>query len=164
MSLSAEQVVQGLQTVTSLMQNLQGVAQSITIVNLPLVLVGQGPIPQIISGLTSVVTTLQAQTAAMSSAKESYDDQASSISDAVRDYVRVSQATLNILIGKAGLSSQVPFVAAPLAAILRQLEASDDGIIYALTDKCPSKASDIRSSADSIDATQAKAVEVYSNN
>lgn len=48
------------------------------------------------------------------------------IFDAFRDFVRVHQALLNILIGKAGLLSGLPIVGQPVAAVLRQVEGIVD--------------------------------------
>lgn len=44
----------------------------------------------------------------------------------MKQFVRVHQALLNILIGKAGLFSTVPFIGAPVAAVLRQIEGVVD--------------------------------------
>ena len=44
------------------------------------------------------------------------------IFEAFREFVRVHQALLNILIGKAGLLQNLPFVGPPVAAVLRQIE------------------------------------------
>jgi hypothetical protein len=41
-------------------------------------------------------------------------------------FVRVHQVLLNILIGKAGLFQTVPFIGAPVAAVLRQIEGVVD--------------------------------------
>ena len=38
----------------------------------------------------------------------------------------VTQALLNILIGKAGILTQVPFVGGPVASVLRALEGVTD--------------------------------------
>lgn len=48
------------------------------------------------------------------------------IFDAFREFVRVHQVLLNILIGKAGLFNTVPFIGAPVAAVLRQIEGVVD--------------------------------------
>jgi hypothetical protein len=48
--------------------------------------------------------------------------QADAIFEAFREFVRVHQALLNILIGKAGLFQTVPFIGQPIAAVLRQVE------------------------------------------
>jgi hypothetical protein len=51
-----------------------------------------------------------------------------------RQFVRVHQALLNILIGKAGLLQQVPLVGPPVAAVLRQVESVVD--VSDLTARC----------------------------
>jgi hypothetical protein len=53
----SKQIVDNLKSLTEKSQKLQAPAQSITIINGPLVVVGQGPFPSIITGLTDLVTT-----------------------------------------------------------------------------------------------------------
>lgn len=48
------------------------------------------------------------------------------IFDAFREFVRVHQVLLNILIGKAGFLTRVPLVGPPVAAVLRRIEAVVD--------------------------------------
>lgn len=59
-ALTPAQIADSLKTITTQSQNLQGPAQSITIVNAPLIVIGQGPFPPIISGFTQIVTTATA--------------------------------------------------------------------------------------------------------
>jgi hypothetical protein len=51
------QVVSNIQMITQKSQALQAPAQSITIINGPLIVIGQGPFPQIISGFADIVST-----------------------------------------------------------------------------------------------------------
>lgn len=51
------QVVSNINMITQKSQALQAPAQSITIVNGPLIIVGQGPFPQIINGFVDIVST-----------------------------------------------------------------------------------------------------------
>jgi hypothetical protein len=53
----SKQIVDNLKSLTDKNKNLQAPAQSITIVNGPLIIVGQGPFPEIIKGLTDLVST-----------------------------------------------------------------------------------------------------------
>jgi hypothetical protein len=55
--LSPAQVVSNIRTLTQKSQALQAPAQSITIINGPLIVIGQGPFPQIITGFTDIVST-----------------------------------------------------------------------------------------------------------
>jgi len=48
------------------------------------------------------------------------------IFEAFREFVRVHQQLLNILIGKTGFLTRIPIVGAPVAEILRRVEAVVD--------------------------------------
>lgn len=56
-ALSPGQIVSNIQMLTAKSQALQAPAQSITIINGPLLVIGQGPFPQIISGFVDIVST-----------------------------------------------------------------------------------------------------------
>jgi hypothetical protein len=51
------QVVSNIQMITQKSQALQAPAQTITLSNGPLIIIGQGPFPQIIAGFTDIVST-----------------------------------------------------------------------------------------------------------
>lgn len=51
------QVVSNINTLTQKSQALQAPAQSLSIINGPLIVVGQGPFPQIITGFVDIVST-----------------------------------------------------------------------------------------------------------
>jgi len=61
---------------------------------------------------------------------------------AEKQFVRVHQALLNILIGKAGLFQTVPFIGQPVAAVLRQIENVVDVSLSTLVVFTPSARSD----------------------
>lgn len=52
--------------------------------------------------------------------------QSDAIFEAFREFVRIHQMLLNVLIGKAGLFSTLPLIGAPIAAVLRQVESVVD--------------------------------------
>ncbi|KAG9188327.1 hypothetical protein G6011_02250 [Alternaria panax] len=156
------QVVDNIRALTQKSQALQAPAQSISLVNGPLILVGQGPFPQIITGFTDIVTTAtvainQMQGMPPVAAGEPSD----AIFEAFREFVRVHQVLLNILIGKAGLFETVPFIGAPVAAVLRQVEKIVDTIAFALIDNVQSRASDIQSQASSLGGTLDTCIQKY---
>jgi hypothetical protein len=64
-ALTPAQVVSNIQMVTQKSQALQAPAQSITIINGPLIIIGQGPFPQIIAGFTDIVSTVTTSIAQM---------------------------------------------------------------------------------------------------
>lgn len=79
------QVVSNIQMITQKSQALQAPAQSITIINGPLIIIGQGPFPQIIAGFTDIVTTV---TVALSQMQGMPPVPAGSQSDAIFDAFR----------------------------------------------------------------------------
>merc|ERR1711977_790957 len=137
-------------------------AQSINIINGPLILIGQGPFPQIIVGFTDIVTTTTTALAQMNGmAPVPAGAQSDAIFDAFREFVRVHQVLLNILIGKAGLFSTVPFIGQPIAAVLRQIENVVDTVAFALIDSVQSRATDLQNQASSLGGTLNTAIDSY---
>ncbi|KAM7183294.1 hypothetical protein V8F33_013684 [Rhypophila sp. PSN 637] len=137
LTLTPEQIVDGIKTLSAKSQALQTPAENITIVNGPLILVGLGPFPRIISGFTDIVSTSTVFVSQMIGTPPIGDeDEATSIVDAFREFVRIHQALLNILIGKASLFNtvRVPFISQPVAAALRQVENVVDTIAFGLID------------------------------
>ncbi|KAJ8115825.1 hypothetical protein ONZ43_g4583 [Nemania bipapillata] len=153
-ALTPAQIADSLKTVTVLSQNLQGQAQSITIVNAPLTIIGQGPFPPIIAGFTQIVTTA---TTAISqfdgTAKITNKADADLVFNAFRAFVRVHQELLNILIGKSGLLTQVPFIGPPVAAVLRSVEGVVDSIAIFLINTVEVYTIEIESEANSLGNT-----------
>ncbi|KAH6675856.1 hypothetical protein B0J14DRAFT_626301 [Halenospora varia] len=157
------QIVTNIQILTSKSQALQAPAQSINIINGPLIVIGQGPFPQIISGFADIVSTA---TVAISSMQGSADvpagPPAQAIADAFREFVRVHQVLLNILIGKAGLFTTIPLVGAPVAAVLRQVEGVVDTIAFALIDMVQSQATELTNQHNSLSLTLDTTIKSYS--
>ncbi|KAL7780447.1 hypothetical protein CFE70_010470, partial [Pyrenophora teres f. teres 0-1] len=105
---------------------LQVPAQKISIVNGPLILIGQGPFPELIVGFADIVSKATLAIAGMQGmptvpAGQATDD----VFNAFREAI-----LLNILIGKAGLFQSVPFIGTPIAAVLRQVEKVVDVSFY----------------------------------
>jgi hypothetical protein len=151
-ALTTEQIVANLNTLTTKSQDLQAPAESITAVNGPLIVVGQGPFPvsdpisllqvtnktsglltydhtlqEIIRGFVDIVNTgsNDAQELQGTDAITNADD-ADSVYTAFRDFALVHEKLLNTLTGKAALFSDVPFIGQPIAAVLRQDESVID--------------------------------------
>ncbi|KAF5845933.1 hypothetical protein GGP41_008446 [Bipolaris sorokiniana] len=68
-------------------------------------------------------------------------------------FVRVHQVLLNILIGKAGLFTTIPFIGQPVAAVLRQVEGVVDTIAFGIIDLVESRAADLQREANNLGAT-----------
>ncbi|KAL6705089.1 hypothetical protein ACN47E_007348 [Coniothyrium glycines] len=160
--ITPQEVVSNIQMLTQKSQALQSPAQSITIINGPLIIVGQGPFPSIIAGFTDIITTT---TTAISQMQGTPPVPAGESSDAIfnafREFVRVQQALLNILIGKGGLFNTVPFIGQPVAAVLRNHEGVTDALVFALIDLVESRAADLKSQAESLSGTLETAINTY---
>ncbi|KAF3042102.1 hypothetical protein E8E12_002691 [Didymella heteroderae] len=156
------QVVSNINMITQKSQALQAPAQSITIINGPLIIIGQGPFPQIITGFVDIVSTASTAIAQMQGMEPVPAGQPSDqIFDAFREFVRVHQALLNILIGKAGLFNTVPFIGQPVAAVLRQIENVVDTIAFSLIDAVQSRASDLQAQAQSLSGSLDVCIQKY---
>ncbi|KZL63279.1 uvi-1 protein [Colletotrichum incanum] len=157
-----EQVVQNIRTVTTKSQALQAPAQSITIINGPLIVVGLGPFPPIIAGFADIVSTATTAIAQMQGMPPvPAGRQSDLIFEAFREFVRVHQVLLNILIGKAGLFNTVPIIGQPVAAVLRQVEAIVDTIAFGLIDNVQSRANDLRDEANKLSGTLTLSIDAY---
>jgi NAD(P)-dependent dehydrogenase (short-subunit alcohol dehydrogenase family) len=160
-AVTAQQAVENIKTLTTKSQALQGPAQSITIINAPLIIIGQGPFPPIITGFTDIVSTAITAIDQMDGTQPFAAADVTAVADAFREFVRVHQALLNILIGKAGILQQVPIVGAPVAAVLRQVEAVVDTIALGLIHVAETATNDIETQANSLGATLDLAIQKY---
>ncbi|GAQ91769.1 hypothetical protein KFL_008490030 [Klebsormidium nitens] len=163
-SATPRQLVDSIKRATQQGQALQAPAQSITIINGPLIVIGQGPFPKIIVGFTEMITELTTSIAEAQGAERLSGADTTAVADAVRDMVRVHQALLNILIGKAGLFNTVPFIGQPVAEVLRQYEGVIDAYLFQLTDLASSEAASktISGQQMSLDGTTTIAINAYS--
>ncbi|KAK3988382.1 hypothetical protein QBC44DRAFT_292940 [Cladorrhinum sp. PSN332] len=141
-ALTPAQIIDGINALTTKSRALQTPAQSITLVNSPLIVIGQGPFPKLIVGFTDIVTTATVViNQSPGTPKITSATDAAAVADSFRNFVIVHQKLLNILIGKSGLLTQLPFVGPPVAAVLRQVEAVVDTIAFSLLDLIEDSAS-----------------------
>ncbi|GKT86138.1 UVI-1 protein [Colletotrichum tofieldiae] len=156
------QVVDNIRAVTTKSQALQAPAQSINVLNGPLLVVGLGPFPPIIAGFADIVTTATAAIVQMQGmAPVPAGRQSDLIFEAFREFVRVHQVLLNILIGKAGLFNTVPIIGQPVAAILRQIEAVVDTIALGLINNVQSRANDLQDEAKKLSGSITLSIDAY---
>ncbi|KAL9943563.1 hypothetical protein ACHAP6_008705 [Verticillium nonalfalfae] len=156
------QVVDNIEALTTKSQALQAPAQSISIINGPLIVVGLGPFPTLITGFTDIVSTATVAISQMQGmAGVPAGPPSDAIFDAFREFVRVHQVLLNILIGKAGLFNTVPIIGQPVAAVLRSIEKVVDTAAFMLIDAVESRAEDLQSQAESLKGTITVAIGSY---
>ncbi|KAF2971020.1 hypothetical protein GQX73_g2597 [Xylaria multiplex] len=174
-ALSPQQIADGIKSITAKSQALQAPAQSITILNAPLIAIGQGPFPALIAGFQDIVgtgNTLLAQLSGTSpinkrDEKEHARDlsprgpDADLVFGAFREFVAVHQALLNILIGKAGLLEKIPVIGQPVATVLRAVEGVVDSLAIDLISITQSRANDLTSDANSLDNTLQLTISKY---
>ncbi|KAI0469018.1 hypothetical protein F4859DRAFT_488248 [Xylaria cf. heliscus] len=171
-----QQIADGIKSITEKSQALQTPAQSISILNAPLIAIGQGPLPEIISGFSDIVSTANAlialfpNTAPIEKRGEQVHARdlsprgpdADLVFGAFREFVRVHQTLLNILIGKAGILEKVPIIGGPVATALRGVEGVVDTIAITLINLLQSHAGDVESDANSLGNTLDLAIQTYS--
>lgn len=161
----AQTVIASLNQLSTAMQQIINPAQQINLLSGHLLVIGQGPIPEVITGLNSTTALASQAVGQISALKPLSGCDADAVADAYRNFVTVSQQVLNVLIGKADLLAQTPFGTQPLAAALRQFEASTDALAFALIDLLPDNAAGtaVKADADSLAATLDTAISAYSN-
>jgi len=160
--LTADQVVTNINTITSLSQGLQTPANSINILSPALFLIGQGPFPPIIVGFGTIVSDVTADISAMQTPETFIDQDATNIYNAFSAFITVHQELLSILIGKAGLFSDIPFIGEPVAQALREVESVVDTVALSLASMVPSYANQISSQTGSLNTSLQKAITAYS--
>ncbi|KAH8724418.1 UVI-1 [Phaeosphaeriaceae sp. PMI808] len=160
--ITPSQVVDNIKVLTAKSQQIQAPALSISIINGPLLIIGQGPFPVIIAGFADIVTTATvAITQMQGMSPVASGPPSDAIFDAFREFVRVHQVLLNILIGKAGLFQTVPFIGAPVAGVLRQIENVVDTIAIGLIKNVQSRANDLQTQANALSGTLTIAIQRY---
>ncbi|CAF9905319.1 MAG: hypothetical protein GOMPHAMPRED_003114 [Gomphillus americanus] len=164
MVLPAAGVKDSIIILTTKSQSCQGPANQITVVNVALAVSGFGPIPVVIQRLTDIVTTCGTTIQQFAGTKP-YTEKGDQdiIFEAFRDFVKVHQDLLNILIGKGGLvPALLPFVGPPLAAVLRQIESVVDTIAFELIDACEARSTDLTAQKDALDVVIGKTIDTWS--
>ncbi|KAK3180786.1 hypothetical protein K4F52_007877 [Lecanicillium sp. MT-2017a] len=160
-AIPASDVKKNIDTITSLSRDLQTPAKGLSIIDGPLLAAGQGNFPPIIQGFQGIVQTGSNALEQMNPDTYGGAD-ADMIFKAFRDFVKVHQELLNILIGKSGLFSTVPFIGQPVAAVLRAVEGVVDELAFSLIDMLESRTMDLQKEADSLSGTLGTCIDSYS--
>ncbi|KAI1131772.1 hypothetical protein F5Y10DRAFT_285694 [Nemania abortiva] len=170
-----QQIADAITSITQKSQALQPTAQSVTILNAPLITIGQGPFPPLIAGFADIVSTANVLIAQLPGTapiqKRGEQEHARGLSprgpdadlvfSAFREFVRVHQALLNILIGKAGILTTIPVIGQPVATALRGVEGVVDTIAIDIINLLQTHSNDVASDANSLGATLDLAIQSY---
>ncbi|KAK3292378.1 uncharacterized protein B0H64DRAFT_376920 [Chaetomium fimeti] len=158
-------VVENIQVLTVKSQKLIQPAKELSILNAPLLFIGQGPWPKIIIGLGDIVTTITLDVTAMSTGpKAKYvGSEATAIADAFRLFVKTHRELLDILISVGGFITKIPMVGPPVAAVLRSIERVVDTLARGIIDTLEaSVAAALRTDYDGLKVTIGSAVRTFS--
>jgi len=160
--LTASDVVTNINIVTSLSQSLQAPANQINILSPALFLIGQGPFPQIIIGFGTIVNDVSQDIVAMQTPVVFTGSDATIVCNAYFNFIAVHQQLLSILIGKAGLFSDIPFIGAPVAQAFREVENVVDTVATSLGNMVPSCAGQVSSQTNLLNEQLGQAITAYS--
>ncbi|KAK4466808.1 hypothetical protein QBC42DRAFT_335305 [Cladorrhinum samala] len=161
-AVTPQQIAGTLKDITDLSLKLQKPAQAITIVNAPLIIIGQGPFPELIKGFTEIVTVATTTISQFPGTPQiTSEADGTLVFDSFRAFVSVHQQLLNILIGKAGILTQIPLVGAPVAAVLRSVEGVVDSIAIFLINTVETRAKDLTYEANSLGNTLDLTIQKY---
>ncbi|KAM3417478.1 hypothetical protein BST61_g5722 [Cercospora zeina] len=138
------------------------IANTISMINGPLVIVDQGPFPPIIRGFSDIVNTgntyvSQQQNAASVPAGAQSD----AVVKAFSAFVKQQTSLVNILAQKAGLFTTAPFIGAPIVQVLRQDEAVVDALVTQTAGLVPSRSDEIRNLGSSLNSAIVTAQTAY---
>lgn len=153
---SATTVVINIKTLTQKSSELTTVVSGINLVTAPLqgFRIGQG-----LSEIANLVYEYQTQ---MDNPPPVFNDaDAVSIVGVLKTFVAVHQRLLNVLIGKRGVLTLIPFVE-PIRVALVSLEAAVDSIAIALIDMIPTQAPEATQQFGMLSVTIKAAIQVYS--
>ncbi|KAK3896693.1 hypothetical protein C8A05DRAFT_20386 [Staphylotrichum tortipilum] len=149
-ALTPTQLTSGLDSLKKLALALQEPASQITIVSAPLIIIGQGPFPAVIMGITQMVSTGTVLISESRGTPAIAGEDADLVYSSFAGFAKTTQDFLNIMIGKAGILTKVPFIGQPVAASLRQLEGVVDTITIFVIDTVKTKAEDLTATANSL--------------
>jgi hypothetical protein len=160
---TAPELVSSIQALTGKCNALQAPANSVTVVNGPLILSKQGPYPQIISGLQDIVQVATSSYGGIGNVAPYLPGaESDSIYDAFHEFVEAHQSLLAILIAKAGLFQNMPAISSPVVEVLRSLEnVLENTIVANLITRVQSRAADFQGLASGLDVTMGNAIQAY---
>jgi len=161
--LTVIQVVDNINTVATMSQNLQVIAGKITIVDGPLLALGLGQFNNLVTGFQAIVTTVTGDVTAMTDTPAFTNaNDIDLISTAFSQFIQVHQALLNIVIGKAGLLTDLPLFGQPVVNVLRQLESVVDSLSLSLINMIPPDQAQVSAEKGSLDEELKNTITIYS--
>ncbi|KAH9474965.1 hypothetical protein JR316_0012064 [Psilocybe cubensis] len=115
---------------------------------------------KLVSGFKDIVTSITAVVPKITSTETFPDDEGKAIIEALTDFVLVHQLLLSTVIGKHSIFAQFSLTA-PIAAVLRLLEAQVDALAFALIHLIPTRSSSIQKSQKTLSISLDSSISTY---
>jgi hypothetical protein len=157
-ALSVSQVVANIGIVTTVSGNLNGAISQLSTSSSPSDVQAAANTAQ--ASFNTIINDLNGDTSAMESTPPFGDADSETIKNSLDDFVQVHQTLLGTVIGKHSIFAQFG-VTAPIAGVLRTLEATIDSFLFAMINLIPSQSSGVESDQSGLDQTVGTAISTY---
>ncbi|KAF8591047.1 hypothetical protein K439DRAFT_1627131 [Ramaria rubella] len=157
-ALTPAQVVTNINIVTTASGNLNTLTSSLSTSTDPadVPTIGQN----IVTDFQAIITSLTGDVTAMKATPPFNDVSAQPIVTALRDFVNVHQQLLSTVIGKHAILAQFG-VTAPVAAVLRTLEATIDSFAFAMINLIPTQKPAVQNDQSTLDTSVGNTITTY---
>eukprot|EP00898_Chlorokybus_atmophyticus_P008629 jgi/Chlat1/8768/Chrsp90S09245 len=158
---SASSLAASIKTLTAQSRAIRSIAETITTINGPLIILGQGPFPEIISRFVTITTTGVNVAVTLVGATAYPAANQGVVCNALIEFIHVHQALLGVLIDKGGLFSEVPLIGQPVAAVLQTLEAAVDTLAFGIVGTIPGCRTKAMNANQGLKSAFASAIQTY---
>ncbi|KAJ6615791.1 hypothetical protein B0H10DRAFT_48348 [Mycena sp. CBHHK59/15] len=157
-ALTVTNVVTNIGIVTAVSGNMNDVLSGLTTSTSPSQVPTMGQ--TVVTDFTTIINNLGGDVTAMQATPPFGDADAQPIVDALRQFVQVHQVLLSTVIGKHSIFAQFG-VTAPIASILRSLEAAIDSFAFAMINMIPTQATAVNTDKTSLDSSVGNTISTY---
>jgi len=157
-ALTPDQVVENIKTVTTVSANINVAIGALTPKSSGSTVISISKTTVI--GFNTIITDIGADVTAMQSTPPFNDVDAQLVVNVLVDFVKVHQLLLATVIGKHGILAQFG-VTAPVAAVLRTLEAGIDSFALGLIALIPTKQGDVTNGQNALDESVGTTIDTY---
>jgi len=160
--LSADAICQTLDALTTQANGLVQQVNSLNLLNAPLALIGQGPLPGVISGLAQIVSNVTTCLQDLQP-QQLVGDAATDIVTSFSQFAQAQTQLLNSLTAQAAMCLNLPSLLSPVAALLGGLDGSLNALVTNLIDCLDDiTGGAVQSDLNLVDAALAQALNRYS--
>ncbi|KAK3304735.1 UVI-1 [Chaetomium strumarium] len=128
-TLSPAELVDRINELTKKSEALHAPVQSITLTSAPLIALGQGPLPALLTGGADILSSATVLISNLDGIPQgASEDDLTKILDAFRDCVHVNQELLKVVVSKADLLKSIPVFGGPATVLLGPFEGFANAI------------------------------------